>query len=90
MAQQRGIALEGRGDARKADYMKKIGFEDLGYQIKYETMVFKAVPAPEGKEEDCCPYRMESGAEEDMLGYNNPGDAFRGHMLMCEKWSKKK
>ncbi len=40
-AQARGVVLEGRGDARLADYMRKIGFQEIGYGRTYETMVFR-------------------------------------------------
>jgi hypothetical protein len=57
-------------------------FSDIGYQRKYETMVFKV-----GKILPCgCPKINPS--EIDMMPYNNPKDAMRGHMAMCEKWSK--
>lgn len=82
-AQSRGIMLSGRGDDRCRDYMQKIGYEDIGYNRKYETMVFKAEP----NENICCPYRIESGTSIDMEGYNDPGDATKGHMALCLKYS---
>ena len=39
-ARCRGVQLEGRGDARLADYMAKIGFQEIGAGRTYETMVF--------------------------------------------------
>ncbi len=90
-AQSRGIALEGKGDARRYDYMKKIGFEDIGFGRKYETMVFKAVKSEtKGKHAcACCPYQIESGSNIDGLNYNDSGSAYKGHLTMCAKWSKK-
>ncbi len=41
-AECRSITLEGEGDARLTDWMTKAGYEDIGYQRKYETMVFIA------------------------------------------------
>lgn len=84
-ARSRGIKLEGIGDARLHDYMKKIGFEEIGFGRKYETMVFKA-----GKSKDkCCPFTATNYSELDCDGYNSAGDAYKGHLAMCKKWSSK-
>jgi len=83
LAESRGIKIEGRGDARIADYQRKIGFEDIGCDRKYETMVFKANPS----KHKCCPFRMESGTEIDMDGYNDSDEAMTGHIKMCKKWA---
>lgn len=80
------IKLEGRGDERRSDFLKKIGYIEIGCGRKYETMVFKAVKETEPS---CCPYRMDSGSNVDFDGYNEPEEAFAGHMKMCNKWSKK-
>jgi hypothetical protein len=40
LAYSRNVILEGKGDYRLADYMKKIGFENMGCDRKYETYVF--------------------------------------------------
>jgi hypothetical protein len=85
LAESRGIRIEGRGDARLADYMKKIGFEELGANRLYETMVFKSAPS----QEDCCPFELVSG-EVDSGGYTTAGEAYLGHMGLCRKWSKRK
>jgi hypothetical protein len=73
-----------KGDFFDSAYMKKFGFEDLGFGRKYETMVFKA---HKGKLK-YCPYEQNSGEEVDMEGYNDAGDAYEGHKKMCNKWSK--
>ncbi len=86
-AQSRGIALEGKGDARYADYMQKIGYEDLGWKRKYETMVFRAKRREDAEDARCCPWEIESGRDIDMEGYNTAGDAYAGHMTLCEKWA---
>ena len=83
MATSRGITLEGKGDARRADWIVKTGYEDLGCDRKYETMVFLA---EDGKTK-CCPRRMVSSEDIDLEGYNDPGDAMEGHLRLCEKWS---
>lgn len=85
-AEMRGVKLEGKGDARDADYLKKLGFEDLGCGRKYETMVFRGIKS----KDPCCPYKMASGADLDFAGYNSPEDAFKGHYKMLRKWSRKK
>lgn len=88
MAHSRGVKLVERGDARIAEYMKKIGYEDIGAGRKYETMVFRAMKGPKGNEDGCCPYRMRNGQEMDFAGYNDPTSAFKGHYAMCKKWDK--
>lgn len=87
-AESRGVDLQGKGDARKADYMQKIGFEEIGYDRKYETMVFKAVKC---KPNEClaCKWRQASGSDVDMVGYQTPSEASAGHLRMCQKWAKK-
>jgi hypothetical protein len=84
-AKSRGVKLEGMGDARRADYMKKIGFEEIGYGRKYETMVFKAVKSPKCK---ACPFVIKSGNNIDGDSYNEPEDAYKGHLKMCLKYAK--
>lgn len=84
IAQQDGVVLEGQGDARLADYMKKIGFVEVGYKRKYETMVFKAGPSDE---HPCCPYAVTDWGELDMRGYNEASDAHQGHLEMCTEWA---
>lgn len=85
LATSRGVHLEGRGDARRSDYMKKIGYETIGYECLYETMVFKAVKS----NNKCCPYRQDSGESLDFAGYNDEGEAYKGHLAMCRKWVRR-
>jgi len=87
-ARSRGITLEGIGDARRADAFKKLGWETIGCDRTYETMVFKATKAP--KEEGCCPWRQVSGSNVDFAGYNDAVEARSGHLKLCAKWTKKK
>lgn len=84
-AQSRKIILEGEGDARYYDWLKKCGYTEIGYKRKYETMVFKA----EKSKDKCCPYRMCSPNSIDFDSYNDAGEAQKGHLKMCKKWSKK-
>ena len=74
------------GDYFDAAYFKKFGYETIGCDRTYETMVFKAVKDAQHR---CCPYRM-TGSELDFLGYNDPGDAYAGHLKLCRKWAKKR
>jgi hypothetical protein len=90
IARSHGVVLEGMGDDRLADYMKKVGFEDIGVDRKYESMVFKAVRAPYGPGMKCCPWRQMSGSSVDFADYNCPEEARNGHMKLCLKWSRKK
>lgn len=85
MARSRGIILEGRGDARLMSWMNKVGYEEIGFGRKFETMVFPAEPDRYGS--TCCPYRASEFSEQDVAGYNDAGAAFAGHNAMCEKWA---
>lgn len=87
-ADARNIKLEGRGDARLADFMRKCGYVEVGYNRTYETMVFPAKKMNHIGDE-CCPWRMADATELEMNGYNDPGEAYHGHLALCEKWSKK-
>lgn len=85
LAESRGITLVGKGDARLADYMKKIGYETVGIDRKYETMVFPAKKS----DDKCCPFRMKDSVNIDFAAYNEPEEAYKGHYKMCLKWSRK-
>jgi hypothetical protein len=74
-----------KGDDFDSAYMKRFGYEELGMGRIYETMVFKA---KRDKVNTCCPWSMVSG-ELDMDGYKDSNSAYKGHIKMCEKWSKK-
>ena len=54
------------GDYFDNAYMKKFGFEDIGCERKYETMVFKARKS----KYSCCPYEIIVSKEVDFMGYN--------------------
>lgn len=83
----RGVKLEGMGDVRRSDYMEKIGFENIGYDRKYETMVFRSGPFVPNS---CCPYRQEKGIDLYMRGYNSAEEAAKGHLEICTDWSTRK
>ena len=75
-----------KGDYFDAAYMKEFGFEDIGANRKYETMVFKSRLTPK-RGCKACPYVIESGNSLDYDAYNDPGEAYQGHLAMCDKWS---
>lgn len=86
LAESRKVELEGIGDDRRYDYMKKIGYEEIGFGRKFETMVFKF----EGicKAKDCnCGLPVIIPAELDSAAYNDSGAANKGHFEMCIKWA---
>lgn len=74
------------GDNFDSAYFKRFGFEDIGYQRKYETMVFMAEPNYEHR---CCQWKMASASEIDGDSYNDAADATEGHMALCEKYAMK-
>lgn len=88
LAQSRGITLEGRGDARLADWLEKVGFEEIGYGRKYETMVF-VVGDHRCTSNDCgCGLPMPTNwSELETAAYNDAGSATRGHLAICEKYA---
>lgn len=81
-----GKKIVGMGDQWDANYFKEFGFDTVGYDRKYETMVFEAVRSKENK---CCPYKI-TGSELDFLGYNDPVEAVKGHMKLLKKYRNKK
>jgi hypothetical protein len=85
IAKTRNVVLSGIGDEREADFLNKVGFEEVGSGRKYETMVFVA---KESKNK-CRPYTAKNGNNVDFAGYNTAGEAYKGHLKMCNKWSKK-
>ena len=88
IAKTRGVVLEGIGDARRADYMKKIGFEEIGYGRKYETMVFAAGNPCDAK--GCnCGLPSINGSEIDSAIANDAKTATEGHRRLVEKYRRK-
>jgi len=85
LAETRGVTLKGQGDARLADFMQKIGFEDIGYKRKFETMVFRLTD----QSKDCgCP-EVADWAELEVAAYNDCAEASKGHYEMCDRWATK-
>ena len=88
IARSRGVKLEGQGDYREADFLRKLGHQEIGCERKYETMVFKA--GAMCKLPGCkCGLPEIDGSELDFGGYNERGDATEGHMKLCAKWARK-
>ena len=90
IAESRGIPLKGKGDERLADYMRKIGYEEIGFQRKYETMVFK-LGDTRCEVVDCgCARRLPENFENlDFDGYNTRAEATEGHYKLCRKFAEK-
>lgn len=87
-ANVKGVQLEGRGDARLADWLRKCGFEQIGAGRTYETMVFPITDEVCTEPEcNCGGPTMADWSELDSNGYNNRGEATKGHMEMCLKWA---
>ena len=74
-----------KGDEFDHAYFKEFGYEGIGCDRTYETMVFKAKKT----KDKCCPYVMVSGSNLDEDLYNNADDATVGHYRLCKKWSLK-
>lgn len=73
-----------KGDDFDYAYMKKFGFEEIGCDRKYETMVFVAKKSGN----KCCPYHIDVSKQVDFNSYNKPEDAHEGHLKLCNKWAK--
>jgi len=59
-------------------------FAQIGFNRLYETMVFTA----QKTKTKCCPYMVKDYTELEMIGYNDAGEAYKGHLKACKKWSK--
>lgn len=88
LAKSKNVVLEGIGDARRADYMRKIGYDQVGCDRKFETMVFKTSGKCKAKGCGCGLPRIIP-SELDFLGYNDRKSANAGHMKLCKKWANK-
>lgn len=78
-----------QGDEFDAAYMDRFGYETIGCDRTYETMVFEAGKPCTSK--TCgCGLPSINGDDLDFAGYNNAGAATRGHRQMVKKWSTRK
>lgn len=73
-----------KGDYFELAYLKTFGYEELGLNRTYETMVFRAKKNDDPTSQ-CCPW-AQNGDSLDMEGYNDPSSAYQGHMNMCYKY----
>ena len=89
VAKSRGITLTAKGDAAEVEWLKKVGFEELGHKRTYETMVFRAGKPCVSKGCNCGMPAPNDWSELEMQGYKDAGSATRGHYELCKKWSKK-
>lgn len=76
-----------KGDRFDHAYMERFGFEEIGCDRKYETMVFKTTGEVCISEDCNCGMPKVNFSEQDFDSYNAAGDATRGHLAMCEKWA---
>lgn len=90
-ANSRGIKIDGMGDSWDADYLKKVGYEDLHFGgVLYETMVFRAKKSPKDTRSiTCCPWRIIVSECMDEKWYKTANEAYKGHYKLCDKFSKK-
>jgi hypothetical protein len=78
----------GSNERTEAEFLdKNPNGEEIGHQRFYETMVFRAgLPC---QEKGCdCGLPTIDGHELDVEYYQEAGPANKGHMRMCQKWSK--
>lgn len=87
LARSRGVSLEGRGDDRRADWMRKVGYEEIGLGRKFETMVFKWNGDVCDSDACHCGLPNIDPTELDFDSYNDAAAARLGHMALCEKWA---
>lgn len=89
IAHLKGVKLTGTGRDRLDNYLVKVGFEELAYGRKYETMVFHAKKSKSVK--SYSPWVIADATGLEVNGYNEAADAAKGHMRMCEmvsEWAK--
>ena len=84
-AESAGVTLRGRGDDRRNQFLREVGYVEIGAGRKYETLVFRATGERCDRDECRCGHPEWSGSELDSDGYNERGDAQRGHYAMCFK-----
>lgn len=76
-----------KGDDFDWAYMKRFGYEAVGADRKYETMVFRIASHCDAKECGCGLPQPSDWSELDFDGYNGAAEARAGHLAMCEKWA---
>ncbi len=88
LSESRKLGITGVGDQEEYEWLEKNGFEKIGWNRTYETMVFKAV-SRDDEEQSCCPFKTDVSAELEMRGYNDPKEAYQGHLELCAEFSEK-
>lgn len=74
-----------KGDDFDHAYMQKFGYQEIGYDRKYETMVFEIT----GEECQCgCGLPKIVPSELDSSSYNDAKAATEGHEKICRKWER--
>ena len=77
-----------KGDEFDHAYLRKFGYEEIGCDRRFETMVFRAGQPCTAK--GCkCGLPVINGSDLDFLGYANADHATKGHLKLCKKWAKK-
>lgn len=72
------------------EYIPHNEVQEIGAGRKYETMVFKARKSEEPGHCEACPWFIaDPGNNLDFEGYNDPKDAFKGHLKLCKKWASR-
>jgi len=83
-AARKGIPITGRGEQAEAEYIRKVGYEEIGYGRKFETMVFRAGKPCSAPGCSCGLPELSPPNELDFEGYNTPGEAAAGHARLCQ------
>lgn len=65
----------------------KIGYEPVGFDRLFETMVFRAGEPCKAEGCGCGLPSLSSANELDFSGYNDAAAATAGHYALCEKWA---
>jgi len=79
-----------KGDDFDFVYMQRFGYETVGSDRTFETIVFKAGKPCASKSCGCGLPSIIGGCELDFLGYNNAKAATVGHRKLCAKWARKR
>lgn len=85
---KREFSSDAKGDKYDDEWMSRFGFENIGYNRKYETMVFRKIGECDGEGCNCGAPTIDP-AELDFAGYNDARSAREGHMELCRKWAAK-
>lgn len=89
MAPLRNIRLTQKGEDREAEWLRQAGFEQIGCDRTYETMVFRAGSTACDTEGGCGFRQPDKFIELDFAGYNDHAKATQGHADMCTKWAER-